>query len=181
MAVLTATEWAKALPAGLEGGADTVGVEVVPPRAGRPAGRRFGTLVHAVLATVPLGASAGEVRAIAAIQARLLSAPEIEAAAAAAIATDTLGHPLLGAARRAVSHGRRCLREVPVSLVRDGVLIDGQADLAFEDEDGWVVVDFKTDAEFGTGEAGYRRQVGLYAEAVTHATGRPARGVLLRV
>ena len=68
-----------------------------------------------------------------------------------------------------------------MSLVRDGVLIDGQADLAFEADDGWVVVDFKTDGELGEHEEIYRRQVALYAEAITHATGRPARGVLLRV
>jgi len=42
-------------------------------------------------------------------------------------------------------------------------------------------VDFKTDGEFTLGEANYRRQVALYAEAITRATGRPARGVLLRV
>jgi ATP-dependent exoDNAse (exonuclease V) beta subunit len=43
-----------------------------------------------------------------------------------------------------------------------------------------VVADFKTDAELGVSEAAYRRQVALYAEAITHATGRPAQGVLLR-
>jgi len=83
--------------------------------------------------------------------------------------------------QRMAKSGRSCLREVPVSLVRDGVLIDGQADLAFESDDGWVVVDFKTDGELGEHETAYRRQVALYAEAITHATGRPARGVLLRV
>jgi hypothetical protein len=43
-------------------------------------------------------------------------------------------------------------------------------------------VDFKTDAELGpVGEQAYLRQVALYADAITHATGKPARGVLLRV
>ena len=42
-------------------------------------------------------------------------------------------------------------------------------------------MDFKTDGELALGEAIYRRQVALYVEAITHATGRPARGVLLRV
>ena len=76
---------------------------------------------------------------------------------------------------------RPCLREVPISTVVDGVLIDGQADLAFEDEGGWVVVDFKTDVEMGTVQDVYRRQVALYVDAIARATGRPARGVLLRV
>jgi ATP-dependent helicase/nuclease subunit A len=176
MAVLTATEWAKSAPSAVAD-QETVTIEVLAPRAGRPSGRRFGTLVHAVLATVPLGAAANEMRAIADVQARLLSAPEIEAAAAAALATDVFAHPLLERARRAAT----CLREVPVSLVRDGVLIDGQADLAFEDAHEWVVIDFKTDAELGPGEEVYRRQVALYVEGIVQATGRPARGVLLRV
>ena len=41
-------------------------------------------------------------------------------------------------------------------------------------------IDFKTDGVMASDEI-YRRQVRLYAEAITHATGRPARGVLLRV
>jgi ATP-dependent exoDNAse (exonuclease V) beta subunit len=190
MAVLTATEWAKAVPGDDAIATAAVTVEAVPPRAGRPSGRRFGTLVHAVLATVPLGADEDEVRAVSGIQARLLSAPAVEADAAAVLTVDVLRHPLLEQARRAQADGRVCLREVPVSLVLPHpphlhppapVLVDGQADLAFEDEDGWLVVDFKTDAELGASEAAYRRQVALYAEAITCATGRPARGVLLRV
>jgi ATP-dependent helicase/nuclease subunit A len=65
--------------------------------------------------------------------------------------------------------------------VIDGVLIDGQADLVFDDGEGWVVVDFKTDAEIGEADDVYRRQIALYAAALMKATGRPARGVLLRV
>ena len=185
MAVLTATEWARsmpALPGGIgAGGAEGVTIERVAAAAPRPGGKRFGTLVHAVLATVPLDASADDLHALTAVQARLLSASSAEAAAAATIAADTLQHPLLHAARRARSQQRPCLREVPISTVVDGVLIDGQADLAFEDDDGWVVVDFKTDVEMGAVQDVYRRQVALYADAIARATGRPARGVLLRV
>jgi ATP-dependent exoDNAse (exonuclease V) beta subunit len=54
-------------------------------------------------------------------------------------------------------------------------------DLAFETTAGWTVVDFKTDAEIGAAEESYRRQVALYAHAIEQVTGRPARGVLLRV
>ncbi len=63
----------------------------------------------------------------------------------------------------------------------DGTLVDGQIDLAFETADGWTVVDFKTDAEIGAAEENYRRQVALYAHAIRQVTGRPARGLLLRV
>jgi hypothetical protein len=44
-----------------------------------------------------------------------------------------------------------------------------------------VVVDFKTDGELGPSVEIYRRQVALYLMAISRATGRPARGVLLRV
>jgi hypothetical protein len=184
-AVLTATEWARAVPApsapGAGGGVEAVTVEQVAATAGRPAGRRFGILVHAVLAAAPLEATLDDLRALTSVQARLLSASPAEADAAATIAANTLQHPLLGAARRARDRQKPCLREVPISTVVDGVLIDGQADLAFEDEGGWVVVDFKTDVEMGAVQGAYRRQVALYVDAIARATGRPARGVLLRV
>ncbi len=184
-AVLTATEWARSVPAApgraAAGDAGAVAIERVAAAPGRPGGRRFGTLVHAVLATAPLDATIDELRALTGVQARLLSASPAEAEAAAAIAVATLQHPLLAAARRARDAHEPCLREVPISTMVDGVLIDGQADLAFEDEGGWVVVDFKTDAEMGTVQDVYRRQVALYVDAISRATGRPARGVLLRV
>jgi ATP-dependent exoDNAse (exonuclease V) beta subunit len=41
-------------------------------------------------------------------------------------------------------------------------------DLAFEDADGWTVVDFKTDAEIGAELSRYRPQVGP-------SRGRPER------
>jgi len=62
------------------------------------------------------------------------------------------------------------------------VVVEGVVDAAFlEDGAGWTVVDFKTDVEIAGRLEEYRRQVGLYAEAVRRATGVPARGVLLRV
>ena len=52
------------------------------------------------------------------------------------------------------------------------------------DDDGkgwvWTVVDFKTDRDPGA-HAEYARQIELYVQAVTTATGEPARGVLLAV
>jgi len=54
-------------------------------------------------------------------------------------------------------------------------------DLAFEDADGWTVVDFKTDAEIGAQLERYRRQVGLYASVVTRATGKSVRAVLMQL
>jgi ATP-dependent exoDNAse (exonuclease V) beta subunit len=151
-------------------------------RRTRPRGTRFGTLVHAVLAEVDLGADASAVEAVARAEGRLVgaAADEVEAAAAAAIAA--LGHPLL---RRAAESARRgeCRRETPVLLPGSGgELIEGIVDLAFrEPEVGWTVVDFKTDAEIAGRKAKYETQVLLYVEAIRAATGEAARGVLLAV
>ena len=54
-------------------------------------------------------------------------------------------------------------------------------DLAFEDEAGWTVVDFKTDEEIRTNENAYRRQVAMYAEAIAAANGARVYALLMRV
>ena len=61
------------------------------------------------------------------------------------------------------------------------MLVEGAVDLAFEDDQGWTVVDFKTDADIADQLDTYVRQVQLYAAAIARATGRPASGVLLRI
>jgi len=177
MAVVTASEWARATT-----GSPDVAIEKGVSRPIlRPSGRRFGTLVHALLASMPFDATPAALRDLAAVHARLLGAPEAEADAAAGLAEGVAAHDLVAAARAAQAAGRACYREVPVSMVVDGVLVDGQADMAFDAGDAWVVVDFKTDGEIAGAEDTYKRQVGLYADAISHATGRPARGVILRV
>ena len=74
-----------------------------------------------------------------------------------------------------------CRREVPVTLSDgDDAIIEGVADLVFEEAGAWVVVEFKTDVEIGKlGLERYRRQVGLYVAAIARATGKDTRGVLL--
>ena len=155
--------------------------------AERPAGKRFGTLVHAVLATVPLEAPDGwpEVaREIAKLHGKVFGATDAEVAAAAGAAVRVLSHPLLARARAAAERGN-CRREAPVSMrADDGVLIEGVVDVAFREEGAWTVIDYKTDRDLE--EAGgavevYRRQVALYAEMIARATGEPARAVLMWV
>jgi ATP-dependent helicase/nuclease subunit A len=92
-----------------------------------------------------------------------------------------LTHDLLVRARVAAQAGR-LRREAPVTLAReDGTLLEGVVDLAFEEEAGWTIVDFKTDFELGPSLDTYLRQVQVYAVAIARATGRPATGVLLRI
>jgi ATP-dependent exoDNAse (exonuclease V) beta subunit len=153
----------------------------------RPSGKRFGTLVHAVLATLPLDADATDVEDLTAMHAKLFGATDEERSGAAAIAVKLLEHPRLAEARAAEQAGRRVWRETPVSLRidNDGAaaahIVDGQVDLAYETDNGWVVIDFKTDIEIASAQDAYKQQVALYVEAVKRATGRPASGVLLRV
>jgi ATP-dependent helicase/nuclease subunit A len=154
-------------------------------REGRPGGKRFGTLVHAVLAEVDLRAGEEEVAAMAAAQARLLGAPAEEAEAAAASAREALRHPLLLRAAESAARGE-CERETPLLLQQDdGTIVEGVVDLAFRERVGdagvWTVVDFKTGTDAGAVRAGQEMQLRLYVRAISEATGERARGVVLKV
>jgi len=80
--------------------------------------------------------------------------------------------------RRAQRSSQR-LTEVPIQLLDGKMLVRGVIDLAFEENGGWVVVDYKTgvaqeDAIAGCVEL-YREQVRMYAQKLAEITGRPAR------
>ncbi|HXW04162.1 MAG TPA: UvrD-helicase domain-containing protein [Vicinamibacterales bacterium] len=161
--------------------APAVDVRQVGTTAGRPFGPRFGTLVHAVLATAALDANAATLAAITHTQARILGAPPEERDAASAAAAAVLADPLLERARAAQAEGR-CFRELPVTwLAGDGTLLEGTVDLAFEETGGMTVLDFKTDRELEADLDRYRRQLTIYCRALGAVRGVPARGILLRV
>jgi ATP-dependent exoDNAse (exonuclease V) beta subunit len=192
--VMTATE---AAINGISIELDRIDVRVEDMREARPVspkrsegGVRFGTLVHALLADVPLvgGPKGPPVRSetdvveqLASAHGRVLGAPPEEIDAATAIVRRVLQHPIIAEAARAAKEGR-CYREAPVTLrLASGSVIEGYVDLAFDVEGQMVVVDFKTDRELdGTLET-YRRQVQIYVQAIATATGRPARGVLMKI
>jgi ATP-dependent exoDNAse (exonuclease V) beta subunit len=149
----------------------------------RPHGKRFGTLVHAVLSAVKLGSNRSGIEKAARVQGRIFGATEEETIAAAKTVTKALGHPLM---KRALAAGKegRCRREVPIALrLDDGVIIEGVVDLAYQEEIGgpWIVIDYKTDFEVKGRLAEYQKQVALYAKAVERSTGLEARPVLLRL
>jgi ATP-dependent helicase/nuclease subunit A len=180
--VQTATAWAAA--AARDGVDDAIAaaaeVEIVElaGAANRPRGPRFGTLVHAVLATVPLDAPAAVVERTAGTQGRLLLASAEEVGAAAVVVSSVLRHELIARARA----GTALKREAPITWIqKDGTMIEGVLDLAFEERGVTTVVDFKTDHELAAGESRYRAQVQQYVNAVAQATGRPASGVLFKV
>jgi ATP-dependent helicase/nuclease subunit A len=147
----------------------------------RPAGPRYGALVHAVLATVALDADADDVAATATLQGRILGATPEEIASAVEAVSRALRHPILERARRAAAAGA-CRRETPLTLnLPDQTMIEGVADIAFQEDGAWTVIDFKTDRELERKIEVYRRQVGLYAEAIALATGQPCKAILMRV
>jgi len=174
-----ATEW-------IETHADLAGIEKVAvveiAREGRrPKGRRFGTLVHALLSGAGLEDDAEAVAAHARVQSRLLGASDAEREAAADAVRAALEHPLLRRAAAAAREGR-CRREAPlVARSGDGTILESVVDLAFLEDGVWQVVDFKSDADLAPLLDGYRRQVALYAMGITDATGKPSVGTILRV
>src|SRR4029079_16807200 len=180
--VQTATAWAAGAAAlGIDdqlAAAGTIEIVELAGAARRPRGPRFGTLVHAVLATVALDASVETTRSTAETQGRMLLSTTEEIHAASTIASAVLNHDIMMRARRASA----LRRETPVTwLQNDGTMIAGVLDLAFEEGGVTTVVDFKTDHELSAGESRYRAQVQQYVSAVTRATGRPAKGILFKV
>jgi ATP-dependent helicase/nuclease subunit A len=159
-------------------GGAAVNVDILPRSVARPRGRRFGTLVHTVLRDVSLTGSEGEIRALAATHARLLDATPAERAAAVEVVERALRHPLVERAVRSAE----CRREFPLLMrLGDREVLEGTMDLAYRDGDGWVVVDFKTDAEPEAERPRYVRQIAWYAYVLERRTGLPVEAWLLGV
>jgi ATP-dependent helicase/nuclease subunit A len=153
----------------------------LPRAAARPFGPRFGSLVHATLATVALDADAEAVRLTARTQARLLLANDNEVDAAADAVIHALAHPLFERVRTASAAGR-CARECPILWrTPDGSIVEGTVDVVFEEGDDLIVMDFKTDREPAELKDQYERQLRLYCRAFSALRSRRARGVLVRI
>jgi ATP-dependent helicase/nuclease subunit A len=163
---------------GAIGASAAIQVVQIPGAEGRPKGPRFGTLVHAVLAIVPLDAGDEIVRRTTEVQGRILGSPAEEVVAAVSVVRAVLTHELMARARAS----GRVRRETPITWTqKDGMLIEGVLDLAFDEHEGTTVVDFKTDHELSAGETRYRAQLQKYVDAVALATRKPAKGVLFKV
>ena len=149
----------------------------------RPHGKRFGTLVHAVLSTVALDSNRAGIEKAARVQGRIFGATEEEAMAATETVTRALSHPLMKRAAAAGKEGR-CRREVTIALKLDhGLIVEGVVDLTFQEKTGdpWIVIDYKTDFEVKGRLEEYQKQIALYALAIARSTGLEARPVLLRL
>jgi len=148
--------------------------------------RQVGRAVHGVLADLDLAtgcdASGRSLDEVAQARARAQGvadhASDLAAMVRRALSSPTVTH---GASRR---HWREVFVTVPVG---PGGVLEGFVDLLVEDEDGLVVVDYKTDRLPGESDrhaavTTYRLQVAAYAAALETATGTPvARCVLVFV
>ncbi|MHB8439269.1 MAG: UvrD-helicase domain-containing protein [Acidimicrobiales bacterium] len=148
-------------------------------------GLEIGRAVHGVLAAVDLAAADdSEVERLAHSLSGLHGVPDeqqrVRAMVDSALRSDVI--------RRAGT--RRHFKEMYVGTTierpgREDAVFEGFVDLLYEDDDGLVVVDYKTDrivdsAAFSAAVGRYSRQVAAYALAVERATGRPVvRCVLL--
>ena len=146
-----------------------------PWKRGRAASN-VGRAVHAVLQAIDLATGEGipeRARAQAVVEGVPEREDDIAALARAAVESDIV--------KRAVASGR-LWREVPVAVGMGGGSLHGFIDLLFEEDDGLVVVDYKTDSV--TAKAAteavqrYRLQGGAYAYAVEHVTGKRVKEVI---
>ena len=171
--------------------AEPVTPEREPWRRGR-AGTSIGSAVHAVLQHVDLADPAGgELADLARWQVAVEGLPADAAGLVEAKARAAVASPLV---RRAVASGH-VHRELHVAAPMAAVvgeaggadlggvdLVEGFVDLCFDDRDGLVVVDYKTDevpsdAAVADALARYAPQGAAYALLLEAATGRPVTEV----
>lgn len=144
----------------------------------RPVGARFGSLVHTIFSRVDLSGDVDNLRTVVDRQVRQHGASAHEREAAYDVVQRALKHPLMEAAAGAED----VRRETPVMYVdEDGELVEGIVDLAFRTDDGWTVVDFKTDDDVDAQRGVYLGQIRLYVDGVGRATGEAVKGVLFAV
>ena len=148
---------------------------VEPSRRGR-AGTAVGRAVHAVLQAIDLETGDGIAdRARAQAAAEGVPSREAEVVRLSRVAVDS------DVVKRAVASGR-FWREVPVAVATGGGSLHGFIDLLFDEGNGLVVVDYKTDS-ISASEAleavqRYRLQGGAYAHAIEQLTGKPVKEVV---
>jgi ATP-dependent exoDNAse (exonuclease V) beta subunit len=140
-----------------------------PPEAPAGAGgAAFGLAFHGVLERLDLQ-GAGNLKNLCRIHAAGNGIPE-RAEELASLCRGLLAHPFLDRIRKA----KRLFREVPFSVSYEEKIVEGKIDLLFEEPDGWVIVDYKTDDV--SGEAVdkrfqmYGEQGKWYARAVANTS-----------
>jgi hypothetical protein len=149
---------------------DARDLELPPWNKGRY-GTAIGRAVHAVLQTIDLASGDG-----------LDDAAAAQAAAEGVLGRESIVRALAASALASpsvqVASRRPHWRETYVAVPLDGIALEGYVDLVYRDDEGLVVVDYKTDALGDDAELEqrldhYRIQGAAYAMAVGAATGEP--------
>lgn len=142
--------------------------DVATPPQGRDrvAAVARGLLLHALFERLPPVAPAN--REAAALRWLAAHAPELDAAARAAMAGEVL--TVLDAPAHAALFGPGSLAEVPLSAVVDGVVVAGIVDRLCVTDDAVTVIDYKTGRHVPADAAGvapaYLRQMAAYQDAL---------------
>jgi len=174
-------------------------------------GADIGNVVHEVMERLDLaaGSEADAVRAAAEAVALSKGLPPDVADEAAGIVDTGLRSDVMRRALAALVAGGGLWRELPFCIARAGGTVEGTMDLVFEEEDGLVVVDYKTNllggaagvagsaGELGSRAAGsgaadpdaeaaasvlaehYRPQAEVYGAALSVVSDRPVKEVVL--
>ena len=165
--------------------------------SGRPRGAEHGTAMHRIMEVLDLSAEPADDFLDSQLE-RLLNCGKIQKDVLELADTGKirafLASPLARRMRDAARAGR-LVREQPFTLgfaasridpgwpEDEEVLVQGIIDAYFEEEDGIVLVDYKTDyVPGGDGKFlvdRYRTQLTLYREALERVTGRPVKQMLL--
>ena len=152
-----------------------------------------GRAVHAVLEHLDLRLTGDDARHSIDALARLAATAEgipARAAEVATLAASAAASPTVRAAAAALAAGRRVWRELPIAAPIGDAVVEGFVDLLFEDGDGLVLVDYKTDAMAEGGSvtdrarllAHHRLQLAAYAMALAGAVpDAPVRRAVLVV
>jgi ATP-dependent exoDNAse (exonuclease V) beta subunit len=180
--VETATSVARrAAHAELDALARDTHIQALERAPNRPAGKSFGETVHRVLAALDLDAPRATIAQAVTAQARPFGLDRAACEAVIEVVSRALGSEAFARARRAPD----VRRELPITAALDADRwVDGVVDLAFREDDRWVVVDYKTDDPATMNEDAldrYRRQLALYRVAIARASGLETEGVLLFV
>jgi ATP-dependent helicase/nuclease subunit A len=160
--------------------AKPVALPSAPHAAGADAdGVRWGSVIHLLLQAT-MRQPGADVTALAALA---LRAADLDLALAGE-AVETVRRVMQSAVWHRAESARRRLTEVPfvVRLSREGdAVVRGVIDLAFEEADGWVLVDYKTDQPGAAGVGGlletYRPQLETYRECWRQSTQQPVKEV----
>jgi ATP-dependent exoDNAse (exonuclease V) beta subunit len=146
-----------------------------PVTAGKPLrGRKYGDLVHALLAHALFPPDRAEIEARATTDEIGSRMDASYRQRAIDTVVRTLAHPLVSSACQA----QRVHREYPVTYETNGELYEGVIDLVSFNGKRWTVIDYKT----GPGdEPRYRRQIAIYGEIIRKTTAAPVRLVVLEI